>query len=165
MNLLGSLLPRPVTSLLILLLWLILAPAPTRGQVLLGLALGILLPLLTRGFWPDGQRLASPAQALRLIGVVLADIVAANFLVARQVLGPVEDLRPAFFEVPLDLRDPFLATLLGSIVSLTPGTVSVEIDRERWVLQVHALHLEDPAAAATQIKTRYETLIRKVFAC
>ncbi|HZF77652.1 MAG TPA: Na+/H+ antiporter subunit E [Acetobacteraceae bacterium] len=159
------LLPRPGLSLLILGLWLVLAPAPTMGQVLIGVALALALPVATRGFWPGRVRVRRPLAALRLLGVVLADIVTANLLVARQVLGPPETLRPGFVEVPLDIADPFVATLLGSIVSLTPGTVSVDIDREHRVLQVHALHVEDAAAAVTQIKTRYEAPLREVFAC
>lgn len=159
------LLPRPGLSVLILGLWLILAPAPTSGQVLIGLALAVALPLATQGFWPGDIRLRRPMAALRLLGIVLADIVTANVLVARQVLGPSEALRPAFLEVPLAIADPFVATLLGSIVSLTPGTVSVDIDRERQVLQVHALHLEDAAAATAQIKSRYEARLKEAFGC
>lgn len=161
----SRLLPRPGLSVLILGLWLVLAPAPTLGQALIGLLLAVGLPLATRGFWPGAVRVRRPLAALRLLGRVLADIVTANLLVARQVLGPPEVLRPAFFEVPLDLADPFLATLLGSIVSLTPGTVSVDIDRQAGVLRVHALHAEDAAAAATQIKARYEAPLREVFGC
>ena len=157
-------LPRPGLSLLILGLWLILAPAPTRGQVLIGLGMAVALPLVTRRFWPADVRLRRPGAALRLLGIVLGDIVTANLLVARQVLGPPGALRPGFFEVPLEDDEPFVATLLGSIVSLTPGTVSVDIDRPRRVLLVHALHLEDPAAAAAQIKARYEVPLREVFA-
>ena len=158
-------LPQPVMSGLILGLWLVLAPAPTTGQVLIGLVLAVGLPWVTRSFWPDRPRLASLGAGLRLLGVFLADIVLANLVVARQILGPPGRLRPGFVEVPLDLRDPFVATLLGSMVSLTPGTVSVEIDRGRWVLLVHALHLEDAAEAAAGIKSRYETPLREVFGC
>ncbi len=157
--------PQPAMSLLILGLWLILAPAPTSGQVLIGLILALLLPHLTGGFWPNRPRLHRPGAALRLIGVVLADIFAANWLVARQVLGRLDRLRPAFFEVPLDIEDPFIATLLGSIVSLTPGTVSVEIDHPRHMLLVHALHLDSEAEAVAQIKSRYEAPLREVFGC
>jgi multicomponent K+:H+ antiporter subunit E len=159
------LLPRPGLSVLILGLWLILAPTPTSGQVLIGLALAVALPLATGGFWPGDVRLRRPLAGLRLLGIVLADIITANLLVARQVLGPPEALRPGFLEVPLAIADPFVATLLGSIVSLTPGTVSVDIDRERQVLQVHALHLEEPAAAAAQIKSRYEAGLKEAFGC
>lgn len=165
MSTLYRVLPQPVMSGLILGLWTILAPAPTTGQVLLGLVLALGLPWATRGFWPDRPRLADARAAFRLLGAFLADVVTANLLVARQVLGPVGRLRPAFLDVPLDLRDPFVATLLGGIVSLTPGTVSAEIDRERWVLQVHALHVDDAAAAVALIKSRYEAPLRKVFGC
>ncbi|MGE4048484.1 MAG: Na+/H+ antiporter subunit E [Acetobacteraceae bacterium] len=165
MSMVNRLLPFPAVSVLVLGLWLILAPAPTTGQVMIGVALAIALPLLTRGFWPEATRLKNPVEAMRLLAIVLADIFTANLLVARQVLGPSEELRPGFLEVPLDLTDPFVATLLGSIVSLTPGTVSVDIDRDRRVLIVHALHLEDEAEAAARIKTRYETPLREVFGC
>jgi len=157
------LLPQPVLSGLILGLWLVLVPAPSLGQVLIGLNLALVLPWATRGFWPDRPRLADGGAALRLVGVVLADIIVANFEVARQVLGPPARLQPGFLEVPLDIRDPFVASMLGSIVSLTPGTVSIEIDR--GVLLVHALHVSDAAAAVAGIKSRYETPLRKVFAC
>ena len=96
---------------------------------------------------------------------MLADIVTANLEVARQVVGPVERLRPGFLEVPLDVADPFVATVLGSVVSLTPGTVSVEIERDRRVLLVHALHVEDAGAAVARIKARYEAPLKEVFGC
>lgn len=163
--LLRRVLPQPAMSGLILALWLILAPAPTVGQVIIGLVLAAGLPWVTRGFWPDRPRLADGGAALRLIGVFLVDVVAANLVVARQILGSPARLRPGFLEVPLDLPDPFLATLLGSIVSLTPGTVSVEIDRARRVLLVHALHVEDAGAAVAEIKRRYEAPLRRAFGC
>ena len=162
---LRRILPQPLLSMVILVLWLILAQAPTPGQVLLGLILAVLLPWATRGFWPDTPRLADPLAAVRLAGVVLGDIVTANILVARQVLGPPEALKPGFLDVPLELDDPLVATVLGSIVSLTPGTVSVEIDRTRRMLLVHALHIHDSAAAIATIKARYEAPLRRVFAC
>ena len=109
MSVFSRILPQPLMSLLILGLWLILAPAPGLGQALISLVLAVSLPWATRGFWPDRPRLSHPVVALRLLGVVLSDIVTANLLVARQVLGPAEALRPGFLEVPLDLGDPFLA--------------------------------------------------------
>jgi multicomponent K+:H+ antiporter subunit E len=68
-------------------------------------------------------------------------------------------------EVPLDIADPFVATLLGSIVSLTPGTVSIEIDRTKNVLFVHGLDIEDEAAVIASIKARYEAPLKEAFAC
>lgn len=157
--------PRPVLSAAIFLLWAILANAASLGTLLLGALLALALPFITRPFWPDAPCLASPSAALLLAARVAVDIVVANGAVARRVIGPLGRLKPAFVEVPLDLRDPFVATILASIVSLTPGTVSIDVDQQRWVLSLHALDVPDPAALIREIKQRYETPLKEIFAC
>jgi len=157
--------PRPALSAAIFLLWAALTNAASLGTLLLGALLALALPFLTRPFWPDAPRLASPGTALLLAARVAVDIVVANGAVARRVVGPVARLKPAFVEVPLDLRDPFVATILGSIVSLTPGTVSIDVDQQRWVLRLHALDAPDPDALIREIKQRYEAPLKEIFAC
>jgi multicomponent K+:H+ antiporter subunit E len=58
-----------------------------------------------------------------------------------------------------------VATILGSIITLTPGTVSIDIDRERRILHVHALDVEDTAGLVSEIKTRYEAPLKEIFGC
>lgn len=157
--------PRPALSAAIFLLWGALTNAASLGAILLGALLALALPLVTRPFWPEAPRIARPGVVLRLAARVAVDIILANVAVARRVVGPVAKLNPAFIEVPLDLRNPFAATILGSIVSLTPGTVSIDVDRKRWVLQVHALDAPDPDALIRQIKQSYEQPIKDIFAC
>jgi multicomponent K+:H+ antiporter subunit E len=157
--------PYPLLSLVILALWLALAAAPTGGQIAIGAALALAVPKLTARFWLDRPQVRNPLSGIRLIAIVLQDVVTANLSVARRVIGPVGRLHPCFVEVPLDIRDGFVATMLGGIVSLTPGTVSIELDCERWVLLVHALDAEDPHALVATIKRRYEAPLREIFAC
>lgn len=148
--------PHPILSAVIFLLWAALTNAASPGQLLLGALLALVLPFITRPFWPGAPRLGRPGTVLMLASRVTVDIILANGAVARRVIGPVARLKPAFIEVPLDLRDPFVATVLGSIVSLTPGTVSIDVDQERWVLCLHALDAPDPGALIREIKQRYE---------
>jgi multicomponent K+:H+ antiporter subunit E len=162
---LSRMLPHPLLSFAIFGLWLVLAPAPGVGHALLGLAIAFAIPYATQRFWPNRPLVARPSRALRLIAVVLTDIVAANWQVARLVLGPIEALRPAFVSVPLDIDDPFVATILGSIVSLTPGSVAVEIDRDARELLVHALDVDDPHELVVRIKARYEAPLKEIFGC
>ncbi|MEF8717719.1 MAG: Na+/H+ antiporter subunit E [Candidatus Accumulibacter necessarius] len=159
------LLPRPLLSATVFLLWAVITNAASLALLLLGGLLAIAVPRLTLPFWPDPPRLVRPWRAVRLFAVFAADIVTANWRVARQVVGPLYRLSPTLVEVPLDLRDPFLATLLGSIVSLTPGTVAIDVDRQRWVLLVHALDAPDPQALVREIKDRYELPLKEMFAC
>ena len=159
------LLPHPLLSLVLAATWLLVANTVTIGHLLLAAVLGLVIPWLTWRFWPDRPCLARPGRIPAYIGRVLADIVVANFEVARQVLGPVRSLQPVFVEVPVDLADDFAVTVFASTVSLTPGTVSADIsDDRRWLL-VHALHAEDPAAVAAQVKARYEAPLKEIFGC
>lgn len=159
------LIPRPALSLALFLLWAALTNAASSGTLLLGGLLALALPFVTRRFWPDAPRLARPGVALKFAARVAWDMLVANWAVARRVVGPVASLSPAFVEVPLDLRDPFVATILSSIVSLTPGTVSVDVDRDRWVLHLHALDAPDPDMLVWQIKQHYEKPIKEIFSC
>lgn len=157
--------PHPALSVVIFLLWLALNNASSLAHGVLALVLAIGLPLLTRRFWPEHPPGVRLLPAISLLAVVLWDIVVASIDVARLVLGPTRRIKPAFIEVPLDLQDPYVGTILASIVSLTPGTVSIDIDRSRRVLQVHALNVDDRAEMIRAIKTRYEQPLKEIFSC
>jgi multicomponent K+:H+ antiporter subunit E len=158
-------LPHPLLSLLLLLLWLLLNNSISPGHLVLGGLLAILIPLFTRRFWPEPATVRRPGLALRLAGIVLWDILVANLRVALLIVGPRQHIRPQFVWVPLDTQGEVAVTVLASVVSLTPGTVSADLDPDRRHLLVHALSEEDAAALVRQIKTRYEAPIKEIFAC
>lgn len=159
------LIPRPALSVVIFLVWIALNNASSRAHFILALILAVGLPVLTQRFWPERSEKIKLLPAIRLFGIVLWDILMASIDVAKLVLGPLGKIKPAFVEIPLDMQDPFVGTLLASIVSLTPGTVSIDIDRSRWVLQVHALNVDDAEALIHAIKTRYEQPLKEIFSC
>lgn len=97
--------------------------------------------------------------ALRL----LRDILLANITVAMQVLGPERKLRPGFVWVPLELTNIHGISALTSVITLTPGTVTAELSRDRKYLLVHCLDIDDPQHMIDDIKRRYEAPLRKVF--
>lgn len=159
------LLPRPAMSAAIFVVWLLLTNAASLATLLLGLLLAVLLPAFTVRFWPGAPSAGKPWVVAKLAWVFSVDIILANWGVARRVLGPVKRLSPCFVDVPLDLRDPFVITILGSMVSLTPGTVSIDADLERRILHVHALDAPDPALLIQDIKQRYEAPLKEIFSC
>ena len=160
-----KLLPMPLLSLAIVGLWLVLVSAFTLNSLAMGVIVALAIPLITRSTWPDRPILRRPWLAIWLFGRVCGDIVAANFVLARQVLGPVDQIHPLFIEVPLAIEDPFVATILASIVTLTPGTLSVDIDIPRRILLIHAFNARDAAAVSADIKARYEAPLKEIFGC
>lgn len=155
-------LPHPLLSLLLVLIWLLLANQLTFGHVLLGAVLGWAIPLYTARFWPEPVVIKRPFQLLRFLGVVLYDILVANVTVAKLVLGPTANIRPAFIEMPLELRNEVGISLLANTISLTPGTVSTYLSADGRTLVIHSLHTEDPDEIIATIRQRYERPLKEI---
>ena len=158
-------LPQPLFSLFLWIVWLLLANSAAPGQMLLGAVAAVGLPLFTRKFWPDQPCLGRPMALARYIAVFLLDVVVANIAVAWLILGPSRRLRPGFIRIPLDLESDFAITVLAHTISLTPGTVSSDLDPAGRTLLIHVLDLDDEAALARRIKKRYETPLKEIFPC
>lgn len=162
---LARLLPQPLLSAALLVVWLLAHNAASAGLVLLGLVLSVLIPLMTRRFWPEYPHRVRYTPLLRLLTIVIADIVVANLRVALLILGPPGRLRPGFLSLPLQVRTPHAITMLAGIISLTPGTVSANLSGDERTLLVHGLDLGDPAAAVERIQSRYERPLLEIFEC
>ncbi|WP_407275209.1 Na+/H+ antiporter subunit E [Halothiobacillus sp. DCM-1] len=149
--------------LMLWLTWLVLSNSLAPGQLLLG---GLISALIT-GWMPRFEqpplRIRHFPRLLAYGGLLLWDILRANLTVARQVLGPVAALQPAFLDIPLSAQHPLVISLFASTITLTPGTVSCELSADGRSLRVHALHSPDPAADIHTLKTRYEDRLRAIF--
>ncbi len=150
-------------SLLLAAVWLLLRQSLALVDLLWAALLGLVVPRLVFGFIGPAARPHRPLRILRFIGVVVWDIVVSNLTVARIVLNPWSTPRPAWVPVPLDTHHPTAVTLLATVITTTPGTVSCIIDDEHWVILVHALDCDDPIAMAAQIKERYERALMEIF--
>ena len=155
--------PQPAMSIALLITWLLLHNSVSAGLLLLGALLAVALPLTTNQFWPEYPHTVRLRPLLGLVAIVLYDIIVANLRVLLLVIGPARRWRPHFIVEPLDLRQPFPITLLASIITLTPGTVSANLSGDRRSLLVHGLDIGDPETAVADIKQRYERRLKEVF--
>jgi len=158
-------LPHPLLSLTLLVVWVALVNEVTPGSAVLGALIGLLLPMATRPFWPDRPRLRRPLKAAAYLGIVLHDIVVANIQVARLILFRRNDeLRSAYVTVPLELTSPEAITVLAGTITMTPGTLSAELSADGRALLVHGLDVPDPVGLVAEIKSRYEARLLEIFA-
>ncbi len=159
--------PRPLLLIgtLVGLSWIFLQRSIDPGTIVVAVILGFGLPWLTRRFWPGETRVAAPLTALKLFFTLLWDIIISSLVVARQIVRSPDRLQPAFIELPLDLSDDLAISLLASCISLTPGTVSVEISADRKFLRAHGLHVPDAQETISSVKARYEQPLKEIFQC
>lgn len=161
------LIPSPIASALVFLVWLLLNNTLDLAHVLLAGVLAVALPLITAPLRPDPPRIHRLDLAFRLALVVLRDIVVSNIEVARRILGPERAIQPRFVWVPLALKSPHGVLTLAGMITMTPGTISAELSPDGRHLLVHALHVDggDVGAAAliATIKERYERPLIQIF--
>ena len=129
-----------------------------EGAVLAGLLVLLLRVPLRRRF-----RLEKVPKALGLLLYFLKEILLSNAAVARSLLSPVSSLTPGIVAVPLDLKSDAGITVLANLITLTPGTLSLDVSPDRKTLFVHALHVEDPDAFRREVKEGFERRVKEVF--
>lgn len=157
-------LPQPVLTLALALLWLLLAGEASAGAAVLGLVIGVAVPLVTSRYWPDRHMPSRPLLLLPYAALVLWDIVVSNVEVARLVLfGRADGLPSRFVAVPLDLRRADAIAVLAATITMTPGTVSADLSADGRSLLVHCLSADDPDAVVAAIKHRYERRLKEIF--
>lgn len=159
------LLPFPIVSAGLLILWLLLNQTLALGHILLGGALALVGGWALTALEPPKARPRRLPVILRLAALVFADIVRSNIAVARIILG----LRrrgwiSGFVDIPLELRDPYGLATLACIITSTPGTLWVDFDAASGTLTIHVLDLIDESEWVRIIKGRYERLLLEIFA-
>jgi multicomponent Na+:H+ antiporter subunit E len=100
-------------------------------------------------------------RVVNLIGIFLVELVVANFRVARDVMLPHSQLSPGVVAIPLYVESDLEITLLANLISLTPGTLTLDISQDRKTLYVHSMWADDPGALRKSVKDTFERRIRE----
>lgn len=152
-----------IVNLFISLLWPTLNGDYSLGSVFTGFVLGfIVLTIVQRSY---GKYYFYAAE---MLGYVLYAILQSNLklagLVLRALVSRELALRPAIIAVPLNITNPFERTLLASVITLTPGTLSVDLGEQdgQDVLYVHTINLTDPNEMRREITESFERRILRL---
>lgn len=160
-----TLLPRPYITVMLTVMWMMLNNDFGLSSLLLGLFFGWFIPLVMDPILLKRRFPWHPWKLALLLALVTYDIIVSNFHVAKLNLGPVNNLRPAFLEVPIDLQNEIAISVLVSIVSMTPGTLSADLSEDKRTLLVHGLDVDDPNDIIAEIKHRYERRLKEIYPC
>lgn len=161
---LARLIPHPLLSLTLVFVWLGLVNTFTLGNLILGSAIGLIIPMLTAAYWPDRPTISRPLKIAEYMLIVLWDIIVANVQVAAVILfRPQRSIRSQWIPVPLELTSAEAITVLAGTITMTPGTVSATLSADASCILVHCLHTDDPDAVRDGIKSRYERRLKEIF--
>ncbi|MCW5732216.1 MAG: Na+/H+ antiporter subunit E [Alphaproteobacteria bacterium] len=148
-------------NLLLALVWMGVTGVGTFLNLVFGLLIGFAALWLTRELWGDTRYFRRLPLVARLLLLFLYELVLSSLRVARDVLKPRMTFRPGIVAVPIDLNDDLQITMLANLITLTPGTMSVDVSDDRKLIYVHAMDIGDRDQLVRDIKDGFETRIRE----
>jgi len=158
------LLPHPLLTAILALVWVLLINDFSWGAIIFGLLLGLGIAKLTSAYWPERPTIHDPLAILEYSAVVLWDIIISNVQVAYLVLfRRGESLKSQFVTIPLALESREAIAALAGTITMTPGTLSADVSADGRSLLVHCLDTSDAAHTAATIKSRYERRLMRIF--
>lgn len=121
-----------------------------------GFVLGYLILGMHKRFVGESTYYYKVRHAIVLFFVFVYALVVSSLTVAAFVLIPTRVPKPAIVAVPLDAKTDFEITILGNIISLTPGTLTLDVAPDKSTLYVHCMDAPEPGEVAANIKRQLE---------
>lgn len=137
----------------IALIWLFLSPDRDLPRLIIGLIIGWVLLAAFRPLLPQDRYLKGSTAFFKWIMSFGKELVLSQVRVAQIILQPKKHaIHPGFLEFPIEGLTDAEVLILSHTISLTPGTTSVEVDRKREILLIHALEAGDPEGTRADIR-------------
>lgn len=157
--------PYLFTFLVCFLLWLLLTGSLNRDEVLAGLLISVVVTAISakRLSILNGVRfsLTSPIALVQYLGYFFKALFIANIDLAKRILSPALPINPGIVEVETTMQSDLGKLLLANSITLTPGTLTVDVYDNR--LLVHWINCEsetDIEAATKEVASQFESYIK-----
>lgn len=151
-----------LSNILLTFIWVALTGDFSFENYLFGFFLNFhILWLITVGRGQTKYFLIVP-RVILLCLFFLYELIKANIEVAYEVITPRLNMTPGIIMVPLDVKSEIAITVLANMISLTPGTLSIDVSNDKKVLFVHAMYIKDREKFIKGIKEGFERRILEV---
>ncbi|EJT06957.1 Na+/H+ antiporter subunit E [Rhizobium sp. CCGE 510] len=150
-------------NLLLAIAWVAVTGSASLHNLVFGFLLGALALAIIREPFGGTGYLRRARLVLSLAALFLKELSLSAWRVTLTILSPDMKLKPGIFAFPLTVTSDFEITLLANLITLTPGTLSVDVSSDRRTLYVHALDCSDPETTKRDIANGFERKIMEAF--
>lgn len=159
---------KRITQFIIyLIMWVLLTWSLNLQDLMAGIVVALVVTILTRKLFPDDFiKLLDPLRfilALLYIPYLVYYIFIANLDVAYRVLNPNLPINPGIVKVKTSLKNELAKTILANSITLTPGTLTIEVDNEYFYVHWINISSDDPDVQRRIILGRFERVLRRIF--
>ena len=150
-------------NLLLALVWVVVSGSFTLVNLIFGFVLCAAALYLIREQVGGVGYMQRAGAIAKLVLFFFLELLKSAWRVAVLVLSPKMDIKPGIFAYHLKADQDFEITLLANMITLTPGTLSVDVSEDRSTLYVHAIDCSDPDGARADIANGFERMILEAF--
>jgi len=143
-------------NILLALTWALMTGKVNPTNLVVGFVLGYLTLMFTHGVSHRSPYFAKVWQVMGFACWFAWELVLSNLRVAHDVVTPTHHSKPGTLAIPLDARTPTEITMLANLITLTPGTLSLDVSDDRKILFIHAMFVDDPDELRRDIKEGLE---------
>jgi multicomponent Na+:H+ antiporter subunit E len=151
-----------VWHILLALTWAALAGSLTWSNVLVGFVLAYLALFIAQRSVDASRYFRKLERVVRFAVLYLWELILANLRVAYDVMTPAQRMRPGVLAIPLHAKTDLEITLLANLLTLTPGSVSLDVSSDRRFLYLHAMYIDDVEAYRESVKNTIERRVLEV---
>lgn len=149
-------------NFLLALAWASVTGLFSARNLLIGFALGFVILLFADRSTEQRSYVTIVFRAIGFIAFFLWDLFLANIRMAYTVLFPSRTMRPGIIAIPLDAKTDVEIMLFANLISLTPGTFSIDVSTDRKTLYIHEMYIDDVELLRNDVKRNYEHRLLKV---
>lgn len=128
-------------------------------NLVVGFAIGFAILHVTPAREPRRSYFRKVRLGVRFAGFFFKELVISTLRIAYDVLTPTHYMRPAVVGIPLDAQTDAEIAMLAIVVTLTPGTMALDVSEDRKTLWIHGMYVPDPNALRKSIKQGFERRI------
>lgn len=150
-------------NLLLAIAWAGLNGQFTPEYLFTGFFLGYVMLFISRRALRCEHYVTKVPVVLRFALYFAYELLTANIRVAWEVITPRFRMNPAIVAIPLDLTRDFEITLLAQLITLTPGTLSIDVSTDKRVLYVHSMYVTNVDDFRLSIKNGFERQVKELF--
>ncbi|MBZ9729834.1 Na+/H+ antiporter subunit E [Salegentibacter sp. JZCK2] len=153
---------RFVSNLLLTFVWVALTGDFSVQNYIFGFVLNFfILWIITRGD-SESRYFTIIPKIIAFVFFFLWELFKANLQVAYEVVTPNFTMKPGIIKVPLTIQSDLGITFLANMISLTPGTLSLDVSNDKKVLYVHSMYVTDREKFIDGIKNGFEKRIMEI---
>jgi multicomponent Na+:H+ antiporter subunit E len=146
-------------NILLAILWAMMIGGINIVNLIVGFFVGYLILSSIHGRSGTSSYFSKVPQAIGFIFFFLKELIVSSVRVAYDVVTPTYHMKPGIIAIPMEAKTDIEITMLANLITLTPGTLSLDVSYDRKILYIHAMFVQDPDVMRQETKEMEKRLL------